>query len=90
VAPSEYLRALIQSPTAYAALLDDHDQDLALAAYELAWMRLAACESGRPVPNGREIWAAAQEIATATGRLDPVPSRKTLAAECRAAGRIVT
>lgn len=88
--PTEYLWLLQHSPLWYHRLLDEHAGDLALAAWELAVLRIAASSTGRCVPCEREVWAAAQEVGCRTGRLDPVPPREVLAADCRASGRDVT
>ena len=72
----------------YARLLADHCGELAPAAHELATLKLAQRSTGNPVPDEREVWAAAYEIAfhLRPPWLEPIPSREALAADCRALG----
>lgn len=85
----ERLIRLEQSPLAWVDLVDAHGGSIACAAHDLASTRLA-CRYTYPLPpTAVDVWAAAQEIAARVTWTGSIPTARTLAADCRAAGLLV-
>jgi hypothetical protein len=90
MSPVDWLLSLEQNRGGYQELLARHKGNLALASHELAIYRLKArALHTQPIPNKRELWAAAQEIAARTSWAISIPRPLPLARECQAAGLAV-
>ncbi len=84
--PSEWLRSLRESADGYAELLRESGE-IAIAAYRVAAARCRAGSLATPVPNLREVHAAAREV---QGGLEtPVPPMAALRDDCLVAGLLV-
>lgn len=81
--PSEWLRHLVETRGAYAALLH-HSGSLARAAYRLARARCRTHSLPMNLPTARELGAAAADLCRQLDRERPCPL--ALARECEQLG----
>jgi hypothetical protein len=84
--PAEWLRWLEACPGAHAQILEAHEGSIALAAHALARARLLSGGRGSPPPTRAELYAAAQEIHSRSGRTSFLPTAHALASECEHEG----
>lgn len=73
-------------PGSWRGLVERYSGSVALAAHELARMRLAARGYVAPVPSEVEVWSAALEIHSRARLLPPPPTKIGTVSECRCAG----
>ena len=84
------LHRIVSHAAGYHELMDQHDDSLPAAAWDLASLKIKAGPRFlKPTPTETELWTAAIEIAQITGRGEPVPTKSQLAFMCRTAGKPV-
>lgn len=85
MAAEHWLEGLRQSRTRYRTLLEESGS-MAVAAHRLARAKCQTWMFPSNVPNGREVHAAAWEIAEQLGLTREVPPPRVLATQCRELG----